>query len=59
MLPVLALGVYLVGLPLKNTKMRIGFSAEIILPKKFLFGVQVKIAHFNWIPIDFNSLIRK
>ena len=39
--------------------MRIGFSAEIVLPKKFLFGVQVKIAHFNWIPIDFNSLIRK
>ena len=38
---------------LKNTKIRIGLSAETILPKKFLFGVQVKIAHLDWIPIDF------
>ena len=38
---------------LKNPIMRIGFSAMIILSKKFLFGVQVKIAHLDWIPIDF------
>ena len=33
--------------------MKIGFSAMIILSKKILFGVQVKIAHLDWIPIDF------
>ena len=39
---------------IKDPRMRIGFSAEIILStKKFLFRVLVKIAHLDWIPIDF------